>query len=118
MTLSLGLLLALWIAVENCNPKAPATDSNTGADAGAGIVTATDAGAATAPGTDAGPDALSPHELEEAAKDELDNARAALQRGDLSEAAAALERANTFDPNNPDIDALRQQVLGVQPDGG
>ena len=118
MTLSLGLLLALWIAVENCNPKAPATDSNTGADAGAGIVTATDAGAATAPGTDAGPDALSPHELEEAAKDELDNARAALQRGDLSEAAAALERASTFDPNNPDIDALRQQVLGAQPDGG
>ncbi len=114
MTLSLGLLLALWVAVENCNPKPPATDSNTGADAGI----AADTDAATAPEIDAGPDALSPHEREEAAKDELDNARAALQRGDLSEAAAALERASTFDPNNPDIDALRQQVLGAQPDGG
>ena len=55
---------------------------------------------------------------EEAAKDELARARSALERGDLTEAAAALERASTFDPSNPDIAELRERVVAAQPDGG
>jgi len=110
MTLSMGVLLALWIAVQDCNPKPRITDTHTSMDAGA------DTGTVTA--TDAGSDALSPHEREEAAKDELANARAAIERGDLAEAASALERARTYDPSNPDIGALQEQMLGAQPDGG
>jgi uncharacterized protein HemY len=107
MTLAIGVLLALWVAVENCDPSI----TDTGVDAGA------DAGADT--GTDAGADtALSPHEREEAAKDELGRAREALERGDLAEAAAALERASTFDSNNPDVDELREEILAAQPDAG
>ena len=51
-------------------------------------------------------------------KDELANARAALERGDLQEAAAALERASAFDPTNPGIIELQEQLLTAQPDGG
>jgi serine/threonine-protein kinase len=115
MTLAIGVLVALWVAIENWDPSA-------------GTITGTDAGpdAGSEPrgdevafrgDTDAGPDSLSPHEREEAAKDELARARSALERGDLTEAAAALERANTFDPSNPDIAELREQVV-AQPDGG
>ena len=120
MTLAVGVLVALWLALENCNPKP--TNAGAGADAGAATDAATDAdtdadtGADAGP--DAGPDALSPHEREEAAKDELANARTALERGDLAEAAAALERASAFDPSNPDIGELQEQVLVAQPDGG
>ena len=112
MTLTLGILLALWVAVENCNPRITGTDAVTDA--------VTDADAATDAGTgaDAGPNSLSPHEREEAAKDELGRARSALERGDLAEAAAALERASGFDSNNPGIAELRQQMLTLQPDGG
>jgi len=116
MTLAIGILVALWLAVENCNPKP--TNAGAGPDAGADTGTATDAGVAKGTEADAGPDALSPHEREEAAKDELANARSALERGDLAEAAASLERASAFDPSNPDIGELQEQVLAVQPDGG
>jgi len=116
MTLTIGLLLALWIAVENCNPKP--TTAGAVADAGAGTDAGTDAGADTGADTGAGTGALSPHEREEAAKDELANARAALERGDLAEATAALERASAFDPSNPDIGELQEQVLAAEPDGG
>ncbi|MBT8467840.1 MAG: serine/threonine protein kinase [Deltaproteobacteria bacterium] len=122
MTLAIGILVALWLAVENCDPTS--TNAGVGADAGTDTGTAadtgTDAGSDVAAGTatDAGPDALSPHEREEAAKDELGNARTALERGDLVEAAAALERASAFDPSNPDIGELQEQVLAAQPDGG
>ncbi len=120
MTLAIGLLLALWIAVENCNPKT--TNAGAGAGAGAG----TDAGAEadartaadTAAETDAGPDALTPHEREEAAKDELSNARTAIERGELAEATEALDRASVFDPSNPDIGELQEQVRSAQRDGG
>ncbi len=124
MTLTIGLLLALWFAVENCNPKptnaGPVADAgadtgaDTGADAGADAGTDTD----TDTDTDTGPSALSPHEREEAAKDELANARAALERGDITEATAALERASAFDPSNPDIGELQEQVRAAEPDGG
>ena len=45
-------------------------------------------------------------------------ARAALERGDLTEAAAALERASTFDSNNPDVAELQERILAAQPDAG
>ena len=116
MTLAIGILLALWIAVENCDPKPTNAGADAGADIGAdiGADTGADAGADTPTGTAA----LSPHEREEAAKDELANARAALERGDLAEASAALERASAFDPSNPDIGELQEQVLAAEPDGG
>jgi len=106
VTLTMGVLVALWVTIENIEP------TNTVADAG------TDAGTETETDTetDAGPDSLSPHEREEAAKDELERARAALERGDLAEAAAALDRASTFDPSNPDIAELRKQIPATQPD--
>lgn len=120
MTLTFGVLLALWVAVENCEPKVagPGPDAGTVADTGtaAGTAAGTDAGAGAQ--TDAGPDSLSPHEREEAAKDELGRARAALERGDLTEAAAALERASTFDSNNPDVAELQERILAAQPDAG
>ncbi|UCF47572.1 MAG: serine/threonine protein kinase [Myxococcales bacterium] len=112
MTLTIGVLVALWVAIGNWDPSA-------------GTITGTDAGTeprgdevALRGDADAGPDALSPHEREEAAKDELARARSALERGDLTEAAAALERASTFDPSNPDIAELRERVVAAQPDGG
>jgi len=120
MTLSIGVLLALWVAIENCDPSGTGTITDAGADAGTGTGTGTDTDADADAGTvgDAGPDSLSPHEREEAAKDELGRARAALERGDLAEAAAALERASSFDANNPDILELREQLLAAQPDAG
>jgi serine/threonine-protein kinase len=128
MVSTLGVLLALWVAVEECDPATTGTgtgaDTGAGAGAGAGTGTGTgtdagaDAGADADADADSGPDSLSPHEREEAAKDELERARAALERGDLAEAAAALERASTFDSNNPSIAELRQQMLALQPDAG
>jgi serine/threonine-protein kinase len=114
MTLTIGVLVALWVAIENCDPSSTGTITDAGADAGTGADAGADAGTAG----DTGPDSLSPHEREEAAKDELGRARAALERGDLAEAAAALERASAFDANNPDILELREQLLAEQPDGG
>jgi hypothetical protein len=116
MTLSIGVLVALWVAIENRAPSS--TGTITDADAGAGTGTDTDTGTDAGTAGDTGPDSLSPHEREEAAKDELGRARAALERGDLAEAAAALERASAFDANNPDILELREQLLAAQPDGG
>ncbi len=106
MTLAIGALLALWLALQPCEPSHTGSDSVTDA--------ATDAG------TDADADsgALSPHEREEAAKDELGRVRDALGRGDLAEAAAALDRASEIDPSNPGVGELREQLLALQPDGG
>jgi len=59
---------------------------------------------------DAGLEELSPHEREEAAKDELARARDALSVGDRSAAKAALDRAGELDPSNPDIAALKAEV--------
>jgi serine/threonine-protein kinase len=112
MTLTMGVLVALWVAVEDCEPS----DTAAAVDGGSSTDTVTDASTDTAP--DAGPATLSPHELEEAAKDELGRARAALERGDLAEAATALDRASAFDSDLPDIAELRQQIRSLQPDGG
>ncbi|MFZ1866193.1 MAG: hypothetical protein WAU39_18375, partial [Polyangiales bacterium] len=62
--------------------------------------------------------ALSPHEREEAAKDELGRAREALEAGDFGAAAAALERARQFDPHNPDIAELEASLPIQLPDAG
>jgi len=113
VTLTMGVLVALWVTIENIEPTNTVADAGTDAGAGAG----TETGIETDTETDAGPDSLSPHEREEAAKDELERARAALERGDLAEAAAALDRASTFDPSNPDIAELRKQIPATQPDG-
>jgi serine/threonine-protein kinase len=106
MTLAIGALLALWLALQPCEPSHTGSDSVTDA--------ATDAG------TDADADsgALSPHEREEAAKDELGRVRDALGRGDLAEAAAGLDRASEIDPSNPGVGELREQLLALQPDAG
>jgi serine/threonine-protein kinase len=106
MTLTFGGLLMLWVAVQPCDPPTIGTDAGT------------DAGTGTDTGTDAGPTTLSPHEREEATKDELARVRDALGRGDLVEAAAALDRASEIDPTNPGVTELREQLLALQPDGG
>lgn len=134
MMLAVGILFASWVAVENCRMTPASTIADAGTDAGidtdadaepdAGIGTDTDADTDAGTGTSTGADtgtgsgSLSPHEREEAAKDELERARTALQRGDLVEVRAALERASAFDPTNPDITELREQMRAVEPDGG
>jgi hypothetical protein len=100
-----GTTFAAWALLGN-DVKAPS--AGTGADAG----TDTDAGADAGTGAGAGADPLTPHEREEAAKDELARARKALQDGDVEAAEAALDRATTYDPSNPDIEVLRSELLG------
>jgi serine/threonine-protein kinase len=118
--LGLAVLISIWFGIESYDSAH--IGAFTGADAGtdSGTDAGTDAG--TDSGTDAAKDAatatLSPHEREEAAKDELATARDALERGDLDEASSALERAARYDPSNPDIEALRKQVGAAVPDGG
>jgi hypothetical protein len=41
-----------------------------------------------------------------------------MDREDLAAAHLALDRASAFDPSNPAIAELRQQLLSLQPDGG
>jgi serine/threonine-protein kinase len=114
--LGLAALVAVWIGIQSYDSVQ--IGALTGADAGADAGADTDAGTDADTGTDAGAAPLSPHEREEAAKDELAAARDALERGDLDAAASALERAARFDPSNPDIEALRKQVGAAVPDGG
>ncbi len=111
MVVTIGILAALWVAIERCEPRNAST--GTGADTDAGADTGAGAGA------DAGAEVLSPHEREEAAKDELMRARAAIESGDLDAANAALDRAAELDPKNPDIEELRTraQAEPEPPDG-
>ena len=108
MVVTLAIFGALWAAMEQCDRR----KAGAGIDAGAAI--GADAGA----GIDAGDSDLSPHEREEAAKDELARARAALETGDVVAARAALDAAEGFDPSNPDIEDLRTQVQAAELDGG
>ena len=110
MVATLAILVASWVAVERCESSDDVAGTHAGADAG------TDAGAGVDSGADAGE--MSPHEREEAAKDELGRARAALDAGDLDAARSALDAAQKLDPGNPDIEALRAEVQAAQPDGG
>ncbi|MEM8607242.1 MAG: serine/threonine-protein kinase [Myxococcota bacterium] len=59
---------------------------------------------------------LSPHELEEAAKDELARARTAIAEGNAAEAKAALDLAAEYDPNNPDVAILRAEADALAPE--
>lgn len=123
MTLMVGVLAALWIAVQNCQTARTGTDAgamvDAGIDAGAPVDAGSDvdAAAGTIVTKDAAIAALSPHEREEAAKDELGRAREALERGDFDQAAAALERARRFDPQNPDIKELEERLPNELPEG-
>jgi hypothetical protein len=122
IVLGLAALVAVWFGIESYDSAH--VGGLTGADAGAGAEAGTDAGAdagidaGTGAGAGTGAATLSPHEREEAAKDELATARDALDRGDLDAAANALERAARFDPSNPDIETLRERVGSAAPDGG
>ncbi len=58
---------------------------------------------------------MTSHEREEAAKDELSRARAALRSGDLQAAQNALDQAARYDPGNPDIEELRAQLPSPAP---
>jgi serine/threonine protein kinase len=62
-----------------------------------------------------GDDALTPHEREEAAKDELARARRAIESNDFDTAEVALDRALEYDPDNPDIALLRSAVRDMRP---
>ncbi len=87
------------------------TAVNAADQGGAGTASpeATDAGAA-APGA-----SLTPHEREEAAKDAIDDARDALEAGNLEAARAALALAQQLDPGNSDIARLRAQLRTATP---
>ncbi len=113
--------VVVWAVAENCGPSIGTDVPPAGVDAGV----VSDAGvlpdAAELPDAEAGSDSgasLSPHEREEAAKDELARARDAIERGDLPAAAAALERAAEFDPDNPGIAELDERLRSATPDGG
>lgn len=112
VVMTLGLLVGLWTMIRRCEPMS----SSTGAIVDAGGEAGADAGTDAAVAGDT--EALSPHEREEAAKDELARARKALETGDLGAASAALSRAEELDPTNPDIAALQRQVRAGSSDGG
>jgi serine/threonine-protein kinase len=56
------------------------------------------------------PNQLSAFEREERAKDALDRAQRALEAGQREQAKAALDEAFLYDPEHPDIPALRQKL--------
>lgn len=89
------------------------TPSGTPIDAGVDAAPETIPEPAAEP--DSGLSALSPHEREEAAKDQLARARAALDANDAEAAKAALGLAAQYDPNNPDIATLRAQADALSP---
>ncbi len=116
---ALGVLVVLWVALQDTERSGSAilaAGTDAGVDNPVDAETHPDGGAHT--GSDGGTATLSPHELEEAAKDALAQARTALERRDLAEAGEALDRASEFDPENPDIAELREQIRALQPDAG
>jgi serine/threonine-protein kinase len=116
IVVALAGLVGIWLALEYVRPESIDVDEGTQAGSDAG----TDADASAGANLDAEPATplLSPHEREEAAKDELARAREALRNGDLARASAALNAAAELDPSNPDIEELREAMLGSSPDGG
>lgn len=121
LTALVGVGIVLWAVARDCGQPAALMPSTPGSDAGIAGDAATALDAASAPdasSADASSDALSPHEREEAAKDQLDSARDAIDRGDFASAASALERAAEFDPDNPAIGELEERLRAAQPDGG
>jgi serine/threonine-protein kinase len=118
--IALVVLVALWLAIEYLRPEpSPETHEPEAAiDAGTEPESAV---TLEAPNEgDAGEEtpSLSPHEREEAAKDELARAREAIRGGDFDAATLALDAAEALDPSNPDVDELRSEILAASPDGG
>ena len=102
--LLVGAALATWALLGNRSQPTSAitnagTDADAGTDAGTGVDADTDADADTATDAATAP-SLTPHEREEAAKDELARARKALLDGDIATANEALDRATEYDPSN------------------
>jgi len=81
------------------------TDTDAGLDLGQGESGEPDLGE-----PDGGTIEMSPHEREEAAKDALDRARAALRDGDVDGVREALAAASRYDPGNPDIQELQTAI--------
>ena len=91
--------------------RQPATEAS---DAGIDLGGPEDLGAPDLGPEDLGVVEMTPHEREEAAKDALDRARDAVRAGDAAGAEAALAEASRFDPGNPDIDELREELAATE----
>ncbi len=72
--------------------------------------TVSDATKPDAAGGPTTPEVLSGFEREERAKDALERAARALELGDKAAARTALEEATRYDPEQPDIEALRRKL--------
>lgn len=88
--------------------QAVETEADAGVDLGAAESAAPDLGE-----PDGGPIAMTPHQREEAAKDALDRARAALGDGDVGGVREALAEASRYDPGNPDIQELESRLQSI-----
>ena len=119
-------VLGAWFFADLATPVSPAVEGRDGGLPEELILAEPEIPDASIPlPTDASKDAevdgadLSPHEREEAAKDELAQARTAIERGELSAARAALDRATSYDPTHPNIDELREQLrIAIDADAG
>jgi len=100
----------------DAGPVVDAAPSIVARDAGlrvpdAGVAAPLDTGVAEAP--DSGTldvSTMSPFERDEAAKDAVDQARQAIEDGDLDGAETALRRARLLDPGNDDISPLEDEL--------
>ena len=110
----LGAVDAGAFAAEEVVPSVPPTIEVQEADAAVDAHVASDASGDGDAQVDAGPapaaDGLSTFEREERAKDALDRAQRALETGDRAAAAAALDEAEQYDPEQPDIATLRRRL--------
>jgi serine/threonine-protein kinase len=122
LAMLLGIALVVWILVEalspSIEPAVPSSDADASTAADASPVTDAETSTGVATPTDASSASLSPHEREEAAKDELARASDAIKRGDLQAATEALARAAAFDPTNAGIEELEAELRKARPDGG
>jgi serine/threonine-protein kinase len=118
-TIALALVVAAigaWALVGIIDMRQPVSSASAGPDGGVSVDAGPDgtmdaASAVAADATTQRPSpALSPHEREEAAKDELAAARDALREGDIDAAERALDQASKYDPSNPDIELLRREA--------
>ena len=120
IVVALAVLVGIWLALDYLRPESatearePEATIDAGAEPDSGTVLDGGGEEERADGTAS----LSPHEREEAAKDELARARGAIRSGDLDAARLALDAAEALDPSNPDIEELRSKILGAGPDGG
>lgn len=121
--LATGLEDAGLVALEDAGAETPESTGRGRRDGGAVSVVVLeepDAGldaALAAPDAYTPPDAfrpLSPREIEDLAKDELDAARAAVTRGDRAAARSHLARARELDPESGDLEEV-EALLDAMP---